>query len=493
MRRLILLAGLCAALPAFADNTFIVNAEGDGGAGTLRAAINQMQAANGVQTIRFEFTGNALIVPSTPLPPLVGQSIVLDGTAAPGLVINGVGWSLFKFHTGSSGQTVRFQSMRLSNGSNGDGGGCIDLRTQGTLQVFDSTFDSCVNFGPAASGAGGGAIRTNGSLRLTRSRFSNNLSSDGGSVGLVNAGGAVRVGGPGAVSILIERTQFVSNQTRATPANANSCVGGQGGALALDLPASGSAYLSDVQFIDNSTLCSTTNSRQAGTGGAMVVYGQGLSSIVTLERAYFGQNEARTGGAINVESARLNVINGTFFENTGFAAGGIYLLTRTGSPPTSASIRNSTFARGTATFVNSAAYLQTQNGATISEMRNTVFAQPLAGPACVPMTMDIQSGSTVFTGENTCYFYLPGGMETITSYFPGNAFGLTAATQTHGWVPAVHPPAGSVLVDNGSNTSCPTSDARGLPRPINGGQSTTCDVGAIEFNPDRIFATGFER
>jgi hypothetical protein len=31
MRRLILLAGLCAALPAFADNTFIVNAEGDGG------------------------------------------------------------------------------------------------------------------------------------------------------------------------------------------------------------------------------------------------------------------------------------------------------------------------------------------------------------------------------------------------------------------------------------------------------------------------------
>ena len=493
MRRLILLAGLCAAAPALADNTFIVNVEGDGSAGTLRAAINQMQAANGVQTIRFVFSGAAQIVPSTPFPPLVGQSIVLDASEAPGLVINAQGWPLFKFHSGNSGQTVRFQSMNLRNGSNGDGGGCIDLRTQGTLQVFDSTFDGCATYGPAASGAGGGAIRSNGPLRLTRSRFSNNISSDGGNIGLVNAGGAVNVGGAGATSILIERTQFVSNQTRTTPANANSCVGGQGGALTLDLPVSGSAYLSDVQFIDNSTLCITTNSRQAGTGGAVAVYGQGPTSIATFERAYFGQNEARTGGAINVESARLNVINGTFFENTGFSTGGIYLLTRTGRPATTATIRNSTFARGTATFVNSAAYLQTQNGATITEIRNTVFAQPLAGPACVPMTMDIQNGSAVFTGENTCYFYLPGGMETITSYFPGNAFGLASVVQTHGWVPTLAQPPSSVLIDNGSNTNCPSTDARGLPRPVNGGQATACDVGAVEFNPDRLFATGFER
>ena len=490
MRRLLLLAGLAAG-PCLADNTFIVDTLGDGGAGTLRAAINQMQAANGVQTIRFVFSGPAQIVPTSPLPPLVGQSIVLDGSAAPGLVINAQGWPLFRFHTGSSSQTIRLQSLDIRNGSSGEGGGCVDVLTQGVLQVFDSRFDGCVNFGPAATGAGGGAIRTNGSLRLTRTRFSNNQSSDFGIVNLVNAGGAVRVHGPNATSVLIERTQFVANKTIATPASATTCIGGQGGALALSLPASASAYLSDVQFIDNATTCLTTGSRQAGNGGALSVLGQGTSSIVVLERAYFGQNEARTAGAIHVESARLDVVNGTFFENTGFAAGGIHLLTRTGSPPTTAFIRNSSFARGAASFAGSAAYLQIQNGATISEIRNSVFAQPLSGPACTPNAIDVQAGSVVFTGSTSCFFYTPGN-NPISAEFPNNTFGLAAATQPHGWVPVLHPPAGSVLIDNGSNTQCPASDARGLPRPVNGGQATACDVGAVEFNPDRLFATGFE-
>ena len=492
MHRLILLASMAIAGPCLADNTFIVDTPGDGGAGTLRAAINQMQAANGVQTIRFEFSGSAQIVPTSPLPPLVGQSIVLDGTAAPGLVINAAGWPLFKFHSGGSGQSIRLQSLDIRNGSNGEGGGCVDVLTQGVLQVFDSSFSDCFNFGPTATGAGGGAIRTNGSLRLTRSRFSNNQSSDGGTVGLVNAGGAVRVGGPNATSILIERTQFVSNKTVATPANATSCIGGQGGALSLSLPASASAVLSDVQFIDNATTCLTTGSRQTGTGGAMVIYGQGLTSFVSVQRAWFGQNEARAAGAINVESARLEVINGTFFENTAFSTGGIYLLTRTGSPATTATIRNSTFARGTSSFSDSAAYLQIQNGATISEIRNTVFAQPLAGPACAPNAIDVQSGGVVFTGSASCFFYSPGN-NPLSLEFPNNGFGLANTAQTHGWVPALALPAGSVLIDNGTNTGCPSSDARGLPRPVNGGQSTTCDVGAVEFNPDRLFASGFER
>ncbi len=492
MRRLLLLAGLAGSVTSHADNTFIVDTIGDGGAGTLRAAINQMQAANGVQTIRFVFSGSAQIVPTSPLPPLIGQTVVLDGTAAPGLVINAQGWPLFKFHGGNSGQTIRLQSLDIRNGSNGDGGGCVDVLTQGYLQVYDSSFDGCVNFGPAASGAGGGAIRTNGPLRLTRTRFSNNQSSDGGNVNLANAGAAVRVAGPNANSVLIERTQFVGNKTVATPQNASVCIGGQGGALALSLPAGGSAVLNDVQFIDNATTCLTTGSRQAGTGGAMMVYGAGLTSVVAVDRAYFGRNEAREAGAINVESARLNLANATFFENTALSNGAIYLLTRTGSPATTASIRNSTFARGSSSFASSAAYLATQNGATISEIRNTVFARPLSGPACSPNAIDVQAGSVVFTGSTSCYFYAPGN-EPLSLEFPNNDFGLASVVQTHGWVPALAVPAASVLIDNGSNTNCPATDARGLPRPVNGGQATLCDVGAVEFNPDRLFATGFER
>lgn len=489
MHRLILLASLAAG-PCLADNTFIVNSTSNEGAGTLRAAINQMQPGNGTQTIRFVLPGDTQITTLSMLPPLIGQSIVLDATQAPGLVLDAQGGPLLRFLVGNSSQTIQVLGLNLRNGSSGEGGGCIDVRTQGTLQVFDSTFEGCINFGPAATGAGGGAIRTNGSLRLTRTRFSDNQSTDWGIVTLVNAGGAVRVSG--GTSVLIERTQFVSNKTVATPASAQSCVGGQGGALSLELPAGANALLRDVQFIDNATTCLSTGSRQAGDGGALAVYGQGLSSLVLLERTWFGQNEARNGGAANIESARLDVINSTFFENTALATGGIYLLTRTGNPPTTANIRNSTFARGSANFGSFAAYLQTQNGATVSEIRNTVFAKPLSGPACAPNAIDVQAGDTVFTGSASCFFYTPGN-NLISLELPNNNFGLTRVEQTHGWVPTLAMPAGSVLIDNGSNPTCPATDARGLPRPVNGGFAMRCDVGAVEYNPDRIFATGFER
>ncbi|MBL0162561.1 MAG: hypothetical protein IPP82_02600 [Xanthomonadales bacterium] len=323
----------------------------------LRAAITQMQASNGVQTIRFEIPGSAAIMLTSPLPALAGQSIVLDGSASPDLRINGAGWPMLKFLSGGSGQTIRFDHMNLRGGSNGDGGGCVDVKSAGTLLVFDSTFDSCFSSGPAASGSGGGAIRTNGSLRLTRTRFTNNASSDAGIVNLSNGGGAVSSSGS---SVLIESTRFIGNHTDATPANATTCRGGSGGALALNLPDGGSATLVDVQFINNASGCPSTGSRQAGSGGALALFGQGSNSIASLDRVYFGQNEAFEAGAIAGFSVRLIVTNGTFFENTGFSVGAIYMLTRTGSPATTIQLRNSTFARNASSFGSSAAHLQLQ-------------------------------------------------------------------------------------------------------------------------------------
>ncbi len=151
MRCFVLLVGLFASASCLADNTFIVNTLGDGGAGTLRWAITQMQASNGLQTIRFEIPGNVGIMLTSPLPALVGQSIVLDGSASPDLRIEGAGWPMFKFVSGGSGQTIRFDHMNLRGGSSFTGGGCIDVKSGGTLLVFDSTFDSCFNSGPPES------------------------------------------------------------------------------------------------------------------------------------------------------------------------------------------------------------------------------------------------------------------------------------------------------------------------------------------------------
>lgn len=489
MRRSLLLTGLFATMPCLADNTFIVNALGDGGAGTLRAAITQMQASNGVQTIQFQIPGNAAIILTSPLPALVGQSIVVDGSASPDLRIEGVGWPMFQFASGGSAQTIRFDHMNLRGGSNSAGGGCVDVKSTGSLLVFDSTFDSCFSSGPVASGSGGGAIKTNGNLRLSRTRFTNNASSDGGTINLVNAGGAVYSSGS---SVLIESTRFIGNHTDATQANATTCNGGSGGALALNLPSNAIATLSDVQFIDNATTCPSTGSRQAGNGGALALFGQGTTSVVALDRVYFGQNEAREAGAIAGYSMRLVVTNGTFFENTGFSTGAIYMLTRTGSPATTIQLRNSTFARNASSFASSAADLQLQNGATITEVRNTVFAKPISGPSCVPASADVQFGGPVFTSDDSCFFFASAGTDALTLQFPGNTFGLLAATQTYGKVPTLHPPVDSVLIDNGTNAGCPALDARGLPRPVNGGQANVCDIGAVEVNPDRLFGSGFD-
>ena len=89
----------------------------------------------------------------------------------------------------------------------------------------------------------------------------------------------------------------------------------------------------DTQFVNNATSCPSTGSRQAGDGGALYLLGQGTTSVVSLDRVYFGQNEAFQGGAIAGNSVRLVATNATFFENTGFFVGAIYMLTRTGAPP----------------------------------------------------------------------------------------------------------------------------------------------------------------
>jgi len=471
-----------------ADNTFVVSNTQDSGAGSLRAAIGQMVANNGLQTLRIEVGQGAQITLNAPLPPMIGQSILVDGAPSPGLRIDGNGWSIFQVITGSSAQTVRLERLALRNGQSAVGGGCVFVNTRGALQVFDATFENCNNFGPAASGAGGGAIRTNGSLRLTRTRFVGNSAGDGGVIGLVVAGGAVSV--RGGATVLIEQTQFINNRTQASPQSQTRCLGGSGGALAIDLPLNAGASLTDVQFINNATSCLTSSSRQAGQGGALAVFGAG-NTTVSLDRVYFGGNEAFDGGALAAFSVRLNLTNATFFENTAFSSGALYALTSTGAPPTALSLRSSTFARNASSFGSSGASI-TLIATTVVDVRNTVFAPSLSGPQCAPTFITTSAGAAVFTSDDSCFFALPGSVNGITTLFPGNTFGLNTASQSYGFVPTLNVAAASPLIDNGAASNCPTLDARRISRPRNGGFGTICDVGAVEFSADLLFGNAFE-
>lgn len=489
MRLLLSVFVLLLSTLARADDTWVVTNTGDSGSGSLRGAITQMKPNNGTQTIRFELPAHSVITLTSGLPNLVGASIVLDGRPSPGLRIDALGFPMFNIASGSASQTVIVYQLRLARGASYQGSGCLNLTSTGSMQVFDSVFEACASYGPVSSGVGGGAIRSNGPLRVVRSQFLGNYATDGDLGGLAVGGGAIQAFN---ANVLIERSRFIGNQTRVASSSPTVCRGGQGAAVSITLPAGSYAALSDVQFIDNATVCSTTGARNAGTGGALAVTGQGPTSTVNLDRAYFGRNEAFEAGAVAAFSVRLSVVNASFFENTAYSSGAMYLLTRTGAPATSLALRNSSFSRNGSSFGSAGADLTLQNGATVEDVRNTVFAVSVSGPNCSPVAADATAGDAVFTASFSCFFYRVGSGDSISSEFPGNTFGLTAATQRYGAVPALHPPAGSVLIDNGTNSGCAAVDTRQFARPANGGLATRCDVGAIEFNVDRLYGASFD-
>lgn len=56
-------------------------------------------------------------------------------------------------------------------------------------------------------------------------------------------------------------------------------------------------------------------------------------------------------------------------------------------------------------------------------------------------------------------------------------------TPTHFLRPA------SAAIDAAANTGCPADDQRGVARPIDGDgvNGARCDIGAVEFEPGRVF------
>src|SRR5262249_38910279 len=133
-------------------------------AGSLRAAVNQANAdttPNDTFTISFApalagktiTLGSSLYLTNT----TQGLTIVIDGSAAPGVTIAGGGSSsIFSDLTLYSGTTVSLDALTIKNGFTPSEGGGVDCR--GTLTIMNCTFSGnsadfggAVNAGPDSS------------------------------------------------------------------------------------------------------------------------------------------------------------------------------------------------------------------------------------------------------------------------------------------------------------------------------------------------------
>jgi predicted outer membrane repeat protein len=235
-----------------------------------------------------------------------------------------------------------------------------------------------------------------------------------------------------------------------------------------NLAGGGGAIMNDGQTSGNSSpaLTGVTFSGNAATGtssygGAIYDWGgTGGHSSPTLTNVTFSGNSA-TGGAFNYGGAIYNdggggtssphVRNATFSGNSAAYGGAMY---SDGSTPT---LTNSIL------WGNTANGISIPNGQEICDTSSTTsinysIVQGGDGGSC---------GGTEFSSGT-------GNLSTDPKLNPLAANGGAVKTQTLRF--------GSAAVDTGTNTGCPSTDARGIGRPKDGdgNGSAVCDMGATE-------------
>lgn len=286
--------------------TYTVTNTNDAGAGSLRQAIVDANAAGGTNTIVFDAGVTGTITLAADLP-TIDHALTVTGPGARTLAIDGQDThSIFVFSDGNVGvdQDVAVSGLTLRDGLRPLGGA---VYSQEALTVSGVTF-----YSNRASNNGGALAQGRGTVTVSDSLFHGNSSTGG-------SGGALYLGGAGSTGWTLSNTTIYDNSV----AGAN--VGG--GIYALNVAGT----------INNSTIAGNT----ANSGGGIRLSNPGT---ITLNSTILADNTATGGtghdiagtGTFTASSSLIEqTAGGTIVDNGGNITGsdpGLQALANNGGP-----------------------------------------------------------------------------------------------------------------------------------------------------------------
>jgi predicted outer membrane repeat protein len=198
------------------------------------------------------------------------------------------------------------------------------------------------------------------------------------------------------------------------------------------------------------------------SGGGLI---NDLSSPSLTNVTFSGNTAPEGGGMYNRNSSFSSLTNVTFSSNTAGYGGGMY-TTNTSHP----NLTNVTFSGNTASTSGGGIFV-TGLGSSLN-LKNVIIANSGNGDcvlANLATTTSVTNNLIESTGPNSCG--LANGVD-------GNITGPDPNLGTLTGSPAYFPlNAGSLAINAGTNTGCPSTDQRGVARP----EGTNCDIGAYEY------------
>ncbi len=421
--------------------TFTVTNINDNGAGSLRQAILDANAASGADVIAFDaavFNTPRTITLTSGQLTIQDSDLTINGPGANLLSISGNNQSRsFLIRAITTPVTVTINNMTIKDGNAGGGGGIRANESGSDLRVILNISGVVFRDNTTNSGASGGGIfmaQSTHELNVNNSIFRRNTGNGGGGIACGSGGGA-------CVSVTITNTLFEENQSGSFGGAFNCC--GNGTPTAP-------INLEKVAFIRNST----------GGNGSAVRLSADVNTQFNFKNITVARNTAGVGAAMQFQFGKFNFENSTIAYNT----------------------NQVNHANGVGIY----AVWQEMN----YSFRNTIVAKNTNIDG-VELDVDIRNRFLISQGYNIFGTLVAGTM--VEGNTTGNQIGvnplLDAVPRENGsFLKTLALRPGSPAIDAGDPNNFLATDQRGIARPVDGNSNGTAlpDIGAFEKRPEDI-------